>query len=47
MSFRAEDICVTHNDTKINNVMLDRATGNPLAVVDLDTVMSGLSAYDL
>lgn len=37
---------VTHNDTKINNVMLDRATGNPLAVVDLDTVMPGLSAYD-
>jgi len=37
---------VTHNDTKINNVMLDRATGRPLAVIDLDTVMAGLSAYD-
>lgn len=37
---------VTHNDTKINNVMLDRATGKPLAVIDLDTVMPGLSAYD-
>lgn len=37
---------VTHNDTKINNVMLNRANGEPLAVVDLDTVMPGLSAYD-
>lgn len=36
---------VTHNDTKINNVMLSRE-GDPLAVVDLDTVMPGLSAYD-
>ena len=37
---------VTHNDTKINNVMLNRANGEPLAVIDLDTVMPGLSAYD-
>ena len=37
---------VTHNDTKINNVMLNRVTGEPLAVIDLDTVMPGLSAYD-
>ena len=37
---------VTHNDTKINNVMLDKKTGVPLAVIDLDTVMPGLSAYD-
>ena len=37
---------VTHNDTKLNNVMLDDATRTPLCVIDLDTVMPGLSAYD-
>lgn len=37
---------VTHNDTKLNNVLLDRATGEALCVVDLDTVMPGLMAYD-
>jgi aminoglycoside phosphotransferase (APT) family kinase protein len=37
---------VTHNDTKINNVMLDDATGRAAAVIDLDTVMPGLSLYD-
>ena len=37
---------VTHNDTKLNNVMLDAATRTPLCVIDLDTVMPGLSAYD-
>ncbi len=37
---------VTHNDTKINNVMLDDATGRSAAVIDLDTVMPGLSLYD-
>ena len=37
---------VTHNDTKLNNVMLDAATRKPLCVVDLDTVMPGLSLYD-
>lgn len=37
---------VTHNDTKINNVMLDDATGHAVAVVDLDTVMPGLALYD-
>ena len=36
---------VTHNDTKINNVLFDRVTGEILAVVDLDTVMPGLTAY--
>lgn len=35
---------VTHNDTKINNVLFDRTT--PLAVVDLDTVMPGLVGHD-
>ena len=37
---------VTHNDTKINNVLLDEATGKGICVIDLDTVMPGLSAYD-
>ncbi|HET7103037.1 MAG TPA: aminoglycoside phosphotransferase family protein [Terracidiphilus sp.] len=37
---------VTHNDTKFNNVMLDDATGEGICVVDLDTVMPGLAAYD-
>ncbi len=37
---------VTHNDTKINNVLLDDATGEWTCVIDLDTVMPGLAAYD-
>jgi aminoglycoside phosphotransferase (APT) family kinase protein len=37
---------VAHNDTKINNVMLDNASGRAVAVVDLDTVMPGLALYD-
>lgn len=37
---------VTHNDTKLNNVMLDNTTGEGICVVDLDTVMPGLSLYD-
>jgi len=37
---------VTHNDTKINNVLLDKATGKAICVCDLDTVMPGLVAYD-
>ena len=37
---------VTHNDTKLNNVMLDRKTRRALCVIDLDTVMPGLTAYD-
>lgn len=37
---------VTHNDTKLNNVLLDAETREPLCVLDLDTVMPGLSAYD-
>ena len=36
----------THNDTKVNNVLLDEATGEGLCVIDLDTVMPGLSLYD-
>lgn len=37
---------VTHNDTKLNNVMLSADTHEPLCVIDLDTTMPGLSAYD-
>jgi len=37
---------VTHNDTKLNNVLLDKQTRKSLCVLDLDTVMPGLSAYD-
>ncbi len=36
----------THNDTKLNNVMLDAQTRKPLCVIDLDTVMPGLMAFD-
>ncbi len=37
---------VTHNDTKINNVLLDDQTGEGICVIDLDTVMPGFAAYD-
>jgi Ser/Thr protein kinase RdoA (MazF antagonist) len=37
---------VTHNDTKFNNVMIDDETGEGICVIDLDTVMPGLSLYD-
>ena len=37
---------VTHNDTKLNNVMIDDATGAGICVIDLDTVMPGLALYD-
>ncbi len=37
---------VTHNDTKLNNVLLDDETGKPMAVIDLDTVMPGSALYD-
>ena len=37
---------VTHNDTKLNNVLLDQQTRKHLCVLDLDTVMPGLSLYD-
>ena len=37
---------VTHNDTKINNVLFDEETLKPLVVIDLDTVMPGLVGHD-
>jgi len=36
----------THNDTKVNNVMLDAVSGRGVCVIDLDTVMEGSSLYD-
>ena len=37
---------VTHNDTKLNNVMFDEQSGKGVCIIDLDTVMPGLLAYD-
>lgn len=37
---------ITHSDTKLNNVMLDNKTSEGICVIDLDTVMPGLSLYD-
>ena len=37
---------VTHNDTKLNNVLMDEATGEGMCIIDLDTVMPGLVLYD-
>jgi hypothetical protein len=37
---------ITHNDTKFDNVMIDDETGEGVCVIDLDTVMPGLTLYD-
>jgi len=37
---------VTHNDTKVNNVMMNKDTGDFMAVIDLDTVMPGSMLFD-
>ena len=37
---------VTHNDTKLNNVMMDEKTGKAICVIDLDTIMPGSALYD-
>ena len=37
---------VTHNDTKLNNILFDYDTRQPLCVIDLDTIMPGSSLYD-
>ena len=37
---------VTHNDTKLNNVLMDKDTGEGLCIIDLDTVMPGLAIND-
>lgn len=38
---------ITHNDTKINNILFDKETGKALCVIDLDTLMLGYFIYDL
>ena len=38
---------VTHNDTKLNNILMDKESGVGIAVIDLDTVMPGSSLFDL
>lgn len=37
---------VTHNDTKLNNILFDNKTREPLCVIDLDTIMPGSALYD-
>ncbi len=37
---------ITHNDTKVNNILIDDLTGDGICVIDLDTVMPGLALYD-
>ena len=37
---------VTHNDTKLNNILFDAKTGKGLCIIDLDTIMPGLAAND-
>ena len=39
-------IKVTHNDTKLNNILFDIKTGRPICVIDLDTIMPGYSVND-
>ncbi len=39
-------IRVTHNDTKINNILFDPVTGDGVCVIDLDTVMPATALYD-
>ena len=39
-------LCVTHNDTKLNNVLMDAETGDGVCIIDLDTVMPGSVLYD-
>ncbi|OHB79598.1 MAG: hypothetical protein A2Z25_03395 [Planctomycetes bacterium RBG_16_55_9] len=44
---KGEFLCrISHNDAKINNVMFDERTGRGVCIIDLDTVMPGLSIYD-
>lgn len=37
---------MTHNDTKLNNILMDATTGKARAIIDLDTVMPGSMLYD-
>lgn len=44
---KALPVRITHNDTKINNILFDQQTGKAAAVIDLDTLMPGYFIYDL
>lgn len=46
MKSGAVPLRVTHNDTKLNNVLLDQNTGEGVCVIDLDTVMPGSMLFD-
>ena len=46
LAAQAIPLRVTHNDTKLNNVLFDRESRTALCVIDLDTVMPGLAAHD-
>jgi len=37
---------IIHNDNKLNNVLFDQSSGEPICVIDLDTVMPGIALYD-
>lgn len=37
---------VTHNDTKLNNVLIDKSSGKAICIIDLDTIMPGSLLYD-
>ncbi|MDO4566254.1 MAG: aminoglycoside phosphotransferase family protein [Oscillospiraceae bacterium] len=37
---------VTHNDTKFNNILIDKASGEGVCIIDLDTIMPGSALYD-
>ncbi len=39
-------VCVTHNDTKLGNVLMDEKTGDGVCIIDLDNVMPGSVLYD-
>ena len=52
-SFIVDEICngniplrVTHNDTKLNNILMDNKTNDGVCIIDLDTVMPGSVLYD-
>ncbi|MDD3191644.1 MAG: aminoglycoside phosphotransferase family protein [Bacilli bacterium] len=46
MANQSIPIRVTHNDTKLNNVMIDESTNQAICIIDLDTVMPGSVLYD-
>lgn len=45
-SGRFDSLRVTHNDTKLNNILMDATTGKARAIIDLDTIMPGSMLFD-